>query len=66
VNRQSIDELCAQGVKLIITVDCGISAPDEVQYAQNLGIVFIVTDHHNAVNRLPPAVAVVNPKNWTG
>ena len=62
VNRQSIDELCSQGVKLIITVDCGIRAPDEVEYAQNLGIDFIVTDHHNVADRLPPAVAVVNPK----
>ena len=62
VNVQVIKDLSAQGVKLIITVDCGIRSPDEVAYAQELGVDFIISDHHSAGDHLPPAVAVVNPK----
>ncbi len=62
VNIHSIDELAAQDARLIITVDCGIRSPDEVEYARQIGIDFIISDHHSAGDRLPPAIAVVNPK----
>lgn len=62
LNRQSIDYLHQQGVKLIVTVDNGISACDEIDYAAQKGIDVVVTDHHEPPKKLPGAVAVVNPK----
>ncbi|HHV50264.1 MAG TPA: single-stranded-DNA-specific exonuclease RecJ [Clostridiales bacterium] len=62
LNRQSIDYLHQQGVKLIITVDNGISAIDEIDYAAEKGIDVVVTDHHQPPEKLPNALAVVNPK----
>ncbi len=65
---ESIDELAEQGVQLIITVDNGISAVDEVAYATTCGIDVVVTDHHQPPEELPNAVAVVDPhrKDCTG
>ena len=62
LNRQSIDYLHQQGVKLIVTVDNGISACDEIDYAAQKGIDVVVTDHHEPPKKLPGAVAVVTPK----
>ncbi len=62
LNTDSIDTLQAEGVSLIITVDCGISNYDEVAHARGHGLDVIVTDHHNVMSRLPPALAVVNAK----
>lgn len=50
------------GCTLMITVDCGVSNPREVEYANSLGLDVIVTDHHLPPEELPPALAVVNPK----
>lgn len=50
------------GVKLCITVDCGISAHDEAKYAKKIGLDMCITDHHECTERLPDALAVVNPK----
>ncbi|MDR0571579.1 MAG: single-stranded-DNA-specific exonuclease RecJ [Rickettsiales bacterium] len=61
VNEQAINKLKEDGVQLIITVDCGISANEPIRYAKNLGIDVIVTDHHLGSRENPPAVAVVNP-----
>ncbi len=61
VARQHIDELARGGVTLVITVDLGITAHDEVEYAKSLGVDFIVTDHHECPGRLPKADAVVDP-----
>lgn len=47
---------------LFITVDCGISATEEIQYAKELGFKVIVTDHHQPSSELPPAQAIINPK----
>ncbi len=57
----SIDALHEQGVSLIVTVDNGISAVDEVAYASSLGIDVVITDHHQPGDVLPQAVAVVDP-----
>jgi len=57
-----IDEAKAGEVTLIITVDCGISNSDEVDYASELGIDVIITDHHLAGDYIPDAVAVIDPK----
>ncbi len=54
--------LLAEEAGLVITVDCGISAVDEIAYAKGLGLDIIVTDHHEPGHVLPPAAAVLNPK----
>lgn len=58
---ESIEEMARQGVQLIITVDTGISAVDEIEFAAESGIDVVVTDHHQPQDRLPNAVAVVDP-----
>ena len=62
VSRKSIDEAKEKGVKLIIVLDCGIKAIDEIAYAKKLGIDFIICDHHVPDDEMPPAVAILNPK----
>lgn len=62
VSERSIDYAASQGVKLIIILDCGIKAIDEIKYAASLGIDFIICDHHVPDDRLPEAVAILNPK----
>lgn len=62
VSFQSIDRAYEQGVKLIIVLDCGIKAIQEVAYAKEKGIDFIICDHHTPADILPNAVAVLNPK----
>ena len=57
-----VEELAAQGVSLLITVDCGISNHREVELARGLGLDIIVTDHHQPPPLLPPATAVLHPK----
>ncbi len=61
VNNEAVDRLAEQGVGLIITVDCGITALSEVRYAASLGIDVIITDHHECKEKIPAAVAVVDP-----
>lgn len=62
VNKSAISELAKRGVKLIITVDVGITAIDETDFAKECGIDMIITDHHTPKESLPDAVAVINPK----
>ena len=62
LNRMAIDKLSQSGTQLILTVDNGIVSFDEVEYAKQLGIDVIVTDHHTPRDDLPAAVAVVDPK----
>ncbi len=59
---EALDELAEQGVRLVITVDCGIRALEEVAHAMAHGLQVIVTDHHSVGPALPPALAVINPK----
>jgi len=58
----TIDRLHAEGVHVIVSVDCGIRGADAARRAQELGIDLIVTDHHEPDTELPPALAVINPK----
>ncbi|HJZ47591.1 MAG TPA: single-stranded-DNA-specific exonuclease RecJ, partial [Roseiflexaceae bacterium] len=62
LNSEAIEQMAAEGVRLLITVDCGISNVGEVALAQERGIDVIVTDHHTPPPILPEAFAVVNPK----
>ncbi len=62
ISLRTIDEAAASGVKLIIILDCGIKAIEEIKYAKTLGIDFIICDHHVPDDELPPAVAILNPK----
>jgi hypothetical protein len=68
LNCDALDKIAAAGVRLVITVDCGIRSPVEAAHAAALGLDLIITDHHSIfrdeddVERLPPALAVINPK----
>lgn len=62
LNHVATDRLVQQGVRLLVTVDCGISNVDEVAHARSQGLDVIVTDHHTPPDVLPNAYAVVNPK----
>lgn len=62
LNVAAIDDIAKLGVKLIITVDCGISGIDEILHANKCGMCVVVTDHHSPDAYLPNAAAVVNPK----
>ena len=62
VSRKGIEYANETGVKLIIILDCGIKAIEEIQYAKELGIDFIICDHHVPDDEMPSAVAILNPK----
>ena len=62
LNKEAIDEINKSGCKLMITVDCGISGLEEVEYANSLGIETIITDHHEPLDELPKAIAVIDAK----
>lgn len=66
VSKQGIDYAEESGVKLIIVLDCGIKAIEEIQYAKSRGIDFIICDHHVPDDTLPPAVAILNAKRTDG
>ena len=61
LNVSAIEKFANDGIKLIITVDSGITAHEEIEFAQTLGIDVVITDHHECREELPGAVAVVNP-----
>ncbi|NPV52823.1 MAG: DHH family phosphoesterase [Firmicutes bacterium] len=62
LNLESVKKAVADGVSLLVTVDCGISALEEVSAASELGLDVIVTDHHEPQSQIPCALAVVDPK----
>jgi single-stranded-DNA-specific exonuclease len=66
VSKQGIDYASESGVKLIIVLDCGIKAVQEISYAREKGIDFIICDHHVPDAVLPPAVAILNAKRTDG
>ncbi len=61
LNPIALRQLAAQGVKLIITVDCGITAVSEAKLCRELGMDLVITDHHECKDALPDAIAVVDP-----
>ena len=62
LNLDALHSLSTEGTNLIITVDCGIRSWDEAQYASSAGMDLIITDHHFPLEAVPPAFAVINPK----
>ena len=61
LSREAIRALSERGVRLIVTVDCGITGVEETEYANELGVDVVITDHHECKEVLPPAAAVVDP-----
>lgn len=62
LNKDAISKIYNDGYKLMITVDCGISGLEEVEYANSLGMEIIITDHHEPAEKLPEAIAVIDAK----
>ena len=62
INNRIVQEFYDEGVKLILTVDNGISAVEPITKARELGLKVIITDHHDIPEKLPPANAILNPK----
>jgi single-stranded-DNA-specific exonuclease len=62
LNVSALEQAKRDGISLIVTVDTGISAVSEIEYANAIGIDIVVTDHHEPPEALPPALALVNPK----
>lgn len=62
ISIKGIEALKKRDVKLLISVDCGIGAYEEIEYAKKLGMDVIITDHHEALKKLPDAFSIINPK----
>lgn len=62
LNIEALTNLRDQGVRLVITVDCGIRSIEEVTYARQIGLDLIISDHHHPAGEIPPALAIINPK----
>jgi single-stranded-DNA-specific exonuclease len=62
IKTAALEKLREQGISLVVTVDCGITAVDEVEKARKKGLDIIVTDHHTPLENIPAATAVINPK----
>lgn len=62
LNKAALDSFAARDVDLIVTVDCGIRALEEAEYARDLGLDLVITDHHHPGSELPNALAVIDPK----
>jgi single-stranded-DNA-specific exonuclease len=62
LNNEALDTLNNSGIRLVVTVDCGIRSPDEARHARSLNLDLIITDHHQPAGELPLALAIINPK----
>jgi single-stranded-DNA-specific exonuclease len=62
LNREAIDHIASEGADLLICVDCGISNHEEIDHARSLGMKVVVVDHHEVPEIVPPAEAILNPK----
>jgi single-stranded-DNA-specific exonuclease len=62
VHKEALEGFAKDNVKLVITVDVGITSVDEITHGNSLGLEIIITDHHEPLEVLPPAFAIVNPK----
>ncbi len=61
LNTYTLEEIATKGGELVVTVDCGITSVDEIKYAKDLGLNTIIIDHHHVGEKVPDAVAIVNP-----
>ena len=66
LNPIALHQLSAEGVRLIVTVDCGITAVEEARLCRELGMDLVITDHHECKDQLPDAIAVVDPHRPDG
>jgi single-stranded-DNA-specific exonuclease len=62
LNNEALETLRSNGIRLVVTVDCGVRSLDEAQHAKALGLDLIISDHHHPKSVLPEAVALINPK----
>jgi single-stranded-DNA-specific exonuclease len=62
LNKEALQQLADEGIDLVITVDCGVRSVDEVAFGNSLGLDMIISDHHHPGPVLPPAAALINPK----
>ncbi len=62
LNKEALKNLKEKGVGLVISVDCGVRSPDEAEYARQIGLDLVISDHHHPAESLPPAFALINPK----
>jgi len=62
LSAKALQDAAANGTKLVVSVDCGISAHDEAKLAKDHGLDLIITDHHQPPDELPDALAVINPQ----
>lgn len=62
LSKKVIERYADEGINLIVTIDCGVTAVEEITYAKELGVDVIICDHHEPGNTLPPAVAILDPK----
>ncbi len=62
LNKEALQSFVDNGIKLAITVDCGIRSMDEAEFAEAIGLNLIITDHHHPLEEIPKAFAVINPK----
>ena len=62
VNREALDKIASNGTKVVITVDTGITAVEETEYAKTIGMDIIITDHHECKETIPAAFAAIDPK----
>lgn len=62
LNKDALKNIKNDGVTLLITVDCGITAVEEIDYARNIGLEVCITDHHECGEVLPNAISIINPK----
>jgi single-stranded-DNA-specific exonuclease len=62
LNHQAVERIKGEGTKLLVTADCGVSNLSEILWAKENGLDVIITDHHEIPERLPPAYAILNPK----
>jgi single-stranded-DNA-specific exonuclease len=61
LNSEALEKLAAQGTQLVVTVDCGVASVDEARRARELGLVLVITDHHQLADELPEAAAIAHP-----
>ena len=62
LNNEALANLHEEGIRLVVSVDCGVRSIEEARYARELGLDLIITDHHHPADEIPQALSVINPK----